>query len=124
MQPIRIGVLALQGSFREHMTLLRRIPGVEPVEVRTKEELDSVAGIIIPGAHRPWFCGRAAAAACGVLPAASPPPAGPACVPACLYTIAAHSSNPTCPIHRLNPACLPACLPACRGREHHDGAGG
>lgn len=46
---LRIGVLALQGSFREHMTLLRRIPGVEPVEVRTKEELDSVAGLIIPG---------------------------------------------------------------------------
>ena len=31
--PIRIGVLALQGSFREHMTLLNRIPGVEAVEV-------------------------------------------------------------------------------------------
>lgn len=46
---LRIGVLALQGSFREHMTLLRRIPGVEPVEVRTKQELDSVAGLIIPG---------------------------------------------------------------------------
>ena len=45
----RVGVLALQGSFREHMALLRRIPGVEPVEVRTKEELDSVAGLIIPG---------------------------------------------------------------------------
>ena len=49
MEPLRVGVLALQGSFREHMTLLRRIPGVEPVEVRTKEELDSVAGLIIPG---------------------------------------------------------------------------
>ncbi len=31
--PIRVGVLALQGSFREHMTLLNRIPGVEAVEV-------------------------------------------------------------------------------------------
>ena len=48
-QNTRVGVLALQGSFREHMALLRRIPGVEPVEVRTKEELDSVAGLIIPG---------------------------------------------------------------------------
>jgi pyridoxal 5'-phosphate synthase pdxT subunit len=37
---IRIGVLALQGSFREHMTSLNRVPGVEAVEVRTKEELD------------------------------------------------------------------------------------
>lgn len=50
-QPInvRIGVLALQGSFREHMTLLQRIPGVVALEVRTKEELESVAGLIIPG---------------------------------------------------------------------------
>ena len=48
-QPLRIGVLALQGSFREHMASLRRIPNVEAVEVRTKEELASVAGLIIPG---------------------------------------------------------------------------
>ncbi|GIL43065.1 hypothetical protein Vafri_852 [Volvox africanus] len=46
---IRIGVLALQGSFREHMFLLQRIPGVEVVEVRTRDELESVAGLIIPG---------------------------------------------------------------------------
>ena len=46
---LRIGVLALQGSFREHMTLLKRIPGVEAVEVRTVEELRSVSGLIIPG---------------------------------------------------------------------------
>ena len=49
MAPIRIGVLALQGSFREHMTLLSRIPGVEAVEVRTVEQLRSVSGLIIPG---------------------------------------------------------------------------
>ncbi|GAB4813000.1 hypothetical protein N2152v2_000046 [Parachlorella kessleri] len=48
-QPLRIGVLALQGSFREHMASLRRIPNVEAVEVRTKDELGSVAGLIIPG---------------------------------------------------------------------------
>ncbi|GFR41281.1 hypothetical protein Agub_g1956 [Astrephomene gubernaculifera] len=47
--PIRVGVLALQGSFREHMYLLQKVPGVEVVEVRTKEELESVAGLIIPG---------------------------------------------------------------------------
>lgn len=46
---VRIGVLALQGSFREHMTSLRRLPGVEAVEVRTKEQLESVDGLIIPG---------------------------------------------------------------------------
>ncbi|GAX77451.1 hypothetical protein CEUSTIGMA_g4895.t1 [Chlamydomonas eustigma] len=45
----RVGVLALQGSFREHMTLLNAIPNVEVIEVRTKEELESVSGLIIPG---------------------------------------------------------------------------
>jgi pyridoxal 5'-phosphate synthase pdxT subunit len=45
----RVGVLALQGSFREHMCMLQRIPGVQVIEVRSKEELDSVSGLIIPG---------------------------------------------------------------------------
>ncbi|KAG2442910.1 hypothetical protein HXX76_002986 [Chlamydomonas incerta] len=31
------------------MTLLQKVPGVEVVEVRTKDELESVAGLIIPG---------------------------------------------------------------------------
>lgn len=48
-EKIRIGVLALQGSFREHITSLKRIPGVEAIEIRTSEELNSVAGLIIPG---------------------------------------------------------------------------
>lgn len=48
-QQVRIGVLALQGSFREHMALLSRVAGVEVVEVRTKEELEGVAGLVIPG---------------------------------------------------------------------------
>ena len=46
---VRIGVLALQGAFREHIALLRTIPGVYPVEVRTAVELCSVSGLIIPG---------------------------------------------------------------------------
>lgn len=45
---VRVGCLALQGSFREHMALLKKI-GVDVIEVRTKEELESVAGLIIPG---------------------------------------------------------------------------
>lgn len=45
----RIGVLALQGSFREHIASLVRVPGVEAVEVRTKDELAGVSGLIIPG---------------------------------------------------------------------------
>ena len=47
--PIRVGVLALQGSFREHMTLLQTIDGISVIEVRTKEELESISGLIIPG---------------------------------------------------------------------------
>ena len=47
--PIRVGVLALQGSFREHMTLLHTIDGISVIEVRTKEELESISGLIIPG---------------------------------------------------------------------------
>ncbi|MEY4453015.1 MAG: hypothetical protein RIT51_693 [Actinomycetota bacterium] len=44
----RIGVLALQGDFREHLYALDRI-GVEGVGVRTQQELASVDGLIIPG---------------------------------------------------------------------------
>ena len=45
---MRIGVLALQGAFAEHVAVLRSI-GVEPVEVRLPEHLGDVAGLIIPG---------------------------------------------------------------------------
>jgi 5'-phosphate synthase pdxT subunit len=78
-----VGVLALQGSFREHMALLRRVPGVEPVEVRTKEQLRSVAGLIIPGERglgdgriAPKFAlpVRSRAAAAAAANAAPPPP--------------------------------------------------
>ena len=44
-----VGVLALQGSFREHMAMLQQISGVNAVEVRTKEELEGVSGLVIPG---------------------------------------------------------------------------
>jgi len=44
----RIGVLALQGDFREHTEILRGL-GVEPVEVRAVEDLEGLAGIIVPG---------------------------------------------------------------------------
>jgi pyridoxal 5'-phosphate synthase pdxT subunit len=47
--PVRIGVLALQGSFREHISSLQKIPGVQAIEVRTKEQLASVSGLVIPG---------------------------------------------------------------------------
>jgi 5'-phosphate synthase pdxT subunit len=45
---MRIGVLALQGAFAEHVVALRAI-GVEPVEVRLPAQLATVDGLIIPG---------------------------------------------------------------------------
>jgi len=47
-KPLRIGVLAVQGNFREHTAVLRRL-GVEPVEVRLPEQLQGLDGLIIPG---------------------------------------------------------------------------
>ncbi|KAL2609046.1 hypothetical protein R1flu_027619 [Riccia fluitans] len=43
-----VGVLALQGSFKEHIVALKKL-GVEAVEVRKPEQLIGLAGLIIPG---------------------------------------------------------------------------
>jgi 5'-phosphate synthase pdxT subunit len=45
---MRIGVLAVQGAFREHAAMLRRL-GAEVVEVRKPEHLDGLDGLVIPG---------------------------------------------------------------------------
>ncbi len=45
---MKIGVLALQGAFIEHIKMLREL-GVEAVEVRLPEELEGLDGLIIPG---------------------------------------------------------------------------
>ncbi len=45
---MRIGVLALQGAFREHLDTLRAI-GVEGVRVREPADLEGVSGLILPG---------------------------------------------------------------------------
>ncbi|MEP7379228.1 MAG: pyridoxal 5'-phosphate synthase glutaminase subunit PdxT [Chloroflexota bacterium] len=45
---VRIGVLALQGAFAEHIAILREI-GVETVAVRLPQDLDGLAGLILPG---------------------------------------------------------------------------
>ena len=45
---MRIGVLALQGAFREHVTMLRDI-GVDAAEVRLPDEVRACDGLIIPG---------------------------------------------------------------------------
>ena len=44
----KVGVLALQGDFREHAEILKSL-GVEPVEVRDIQDLEGLAGIIVPG---------------------------------------------------------------------------
>jgi pyridoxal 5'-phosphate synthase pdxT subunit len=45
---MRIGVLALQGAFIEHVKILQSL-GVEAVEVRLPEHLAGLDGLIIPG---------------------------------------------------------------------------
>lgn len=45
---MKIGVLALQGAFIEHIKVLRRL-GVAAVEVRLPEQLEGLDGLIIPG---------------------------------------------------------------------------
>lgn len=45
----RIGVLALQGSVIEHAQMLQAIEATESVQVRTREDLYGVDGLILPG---------------------------------------------------------------------------
>jgi len=45
---MRIGVLALQGAFAEHVSILRSI-GVEAVEVRLPEHVEAIDGLVLPG---------------------------------------------------------------------------
>jgi 5'-phosphate synthase pdxT subunit len=45
---VRIGVLALQGDFAEHLSMLRQLE-VDAVEVRLPEHLAGLDGLIIPG---------------------------------------------------------------------------
>ena len=45
---VTIGVLALQGNFREHAAMLRQL-GADVVEVRKPEQLEGLDGLVIPG---------------------------------------------------------------------------
>ena len=45
---MKIGVLALQGAFIEHISILQNL-GVDAVEVRLPEQLSDLDGLIIPG---------------------------------------------------------------------------
>ena len=44
----RVGVLALQGAFREHRQVLEQL-GCDVVEVRKTSDLEGIHGLIIPG---------------------------------------------------------------------------
>lgn len=44
----RVGVLALQGDFREHLAVLTSL-GADAAAVRRPDELESIDGLIIPG---------------------------------------------------------------------------
>ena len=46
--PVAIGVLALQGDFREHVAALEAV-GARAVPVRRAAELDSVEALVVPG---------------------------------------------------------------------------
>lgn len=45
---MRVGVLAVQGNFREHAAMLREL-GADVVEVRLPAQLDGLDGLVIPG---------------------------------------------------------------------------
>ena len=49
-----IGVLAVQGNFREHAATLRRL-GANVVEVRLPEQLDGLDGLVVPGGESTTF---------------------------------------------------------------------
>ena len=46
---LRVGVLGFQGSIVEHCSSLSKIDGVMPYVVKTKDDLDKVIGMILPG---------------------------------------------------------------------------
>jgi pyridoxal 5'-phosphate synthase pdxT subunit len=53
MRP-RVGVLAVQGNFREHAAMLRSL-GADVVEVRKPEQLEGLDGLVVPGGESTTF---------------------------------------------------------------------
>jgi 5'-phosphate synthase pdxT subunit len=52
--PPRVGVLAVQGNFREHAAMLRSL-GADVVEVRKPEQLEGLDGLVVPGGESTTF---------------------------------------------------------------------
>ena len=44
-----IGVLALQGNFSDHIKLLNQFDNIKAIEIRYKEQLSEISGLILPG---------------------------------------------------------------------------
>jgi 5'-phosphate synthase pdxT subunit len=51
---MKIGVLAVQGNFREHTAMLQRL-GADVVEVRKPDQLAGLDGLVIPGGESTAF---------------------------------------------------------------------
>jgi pyridoxal 5'-phosphate synthase pdxT subunit len=51
----KIGVLAMQGAFVEHISALRQL-GAEAVPVRRVDELKGICGLVIPGGESTTIC--------------------------------------------------------------------
>jgi 5'-phosphate synthase pdxT subunit len=54
MEPLRIGILALQGNFREHAAMLRTL-GADTTDVRKPDQLAGLDGLVIPGGESTTF---------------------------------------------------------------------
>jgi pyridoxal 5'-phosphate synthase pdxT subunit len=53
MRP-RVGVLAVQGNFREHIAMLRDL-GADAVEIRKPDQLEGLDGLVVPGGESTTF---------------------------------------------------------------------
>jgi pyridoxal 5'-phosphate synthase pdxT subunit len=51
---VKIGVLAVQGNFREHAAMLRRL-GADADEIRKPEQLEGLDGLVVPGGESTTF---------------------------------------------------------------------
>ena len=51
---MRIGVLAVQGNFREHAAMLRRL-GADVLEVRKADDVEGLDGLVVPGGESTTF---------------------------------------------------------------------
>jgi len=51
---VRIGILAVQGSFSLHVRMFKSI-GIEPIEIRRSSDLKGMDGVVLPGGESTTF---------------------------------------------------------------------